>query len=124
MSERAGTLLEEMLPSIGRTADLVKEIAAASQEQRSGIDQINGAIVELSKTTQANASASEELSATADEMSSQALQLQSVMQFFTTEQRSERAPTAARGTRPVAKRGVSKTVAVTDTVDEKLFVNF
>jgi methyl-accepting chemotaxis protein len=57
-------------------------------------------------------------------MSSQALQLQSVMQFFTTEQRSERAPTAARGTRPVAKRGVSKTVAVTDTVDEKLFVNF
>ncbi|MBF0675533.1 MAG: MCP four helix bundle domain-containing protein [Pseudomonas sp.] len=124
MSERAGTLLEEMLPSIGRTADLVKEIAAASQEQRSGIDQINGAIVELSKTTQANASASEELSATAEEMSSQALQLQSVMQFFTTEQRSERVPTAARSARPVAKRGVSKTVAATDTVDEKLFVNF
>jgi methyl-accepting chemotaxis protein len=124
MSERAGTLLEEMLPSIGKTADLVKEIAAASQEQRSGIDQINGAIVELSKTTQANASASEELSATADEMSSQALQLQSVMQFFKTEQRAERASGNARSVRPSSPRGAQQVVASTDAVDEKLFVSF
>ncbi|MFQ7901107.1 methyl-accepting chemotaxis protein [Stutzerimonas degradans] len=124
MSERAGTLLEEMLPSIGKTADLVKEIAAASQEQRSGIDQINGAIVELSKTTQANASASEELSATADEMSSQALQLQSVMQFFKTEQRAERASSNTRSVRPASPRGALQSVVSTDAVDEKLFVSF
>ena len=124
MSERAGTLLEEMLPSIGKTADLVKEIAAASQEQRSGIDQINGAIVELSKTTQANASASEELSATADEMSSQALQLQSVMQFFKTEQRAERASSNTRSVRPTSPRGALQSVVSTDAVDEKLFVSF
>ncbi|OOE09782.1 methyl-accepting chemotaxis protein [Stutzerimonas degradans] len=124
MSERAGTLLEEMLPSIGKTADLVKEIAAASQEQRSGIDQINGAIVELSKTTQANASASEELSATADEMSSQALQLQSVMQFFKTEQRTERASGNTRSVRPASPRGALQSVVSTDAVDEKLFVSF
>ncbi|MCF6780733.1 methyl-accepting chemotaxis protein [Stutzerimonas stutzeri] len=123
MSERAGTLLEEMLPSIGKTADLVKEIAAASQEQRSGVDQINGAIVELSKTTQANASASEELSATAEEMSSQALQLQTVMQFFRTEPSAGRSTAGARGMRQTASRAASKTVS-TDTVDEKLFVNF
>ena len=123
MSERAGTLLEEMLPSIGKTADLVKEIAAASQEQRSGVDQINGAIVELSKTTQANASASEELSATAEEMSSQALQLQTVMQFFKTEPSAGRASAGARGMRQTANRAAPKTVS-TDTVDEKLFVNF
>jgi len=123
MSERAGTLLEEMLPSIGKTADLVKEIAAASQEQRSGVDQINSAIVELSKTTQANASASEELSATADEMSSQALQLQTVMQFFKTEPSAGRASAGARGMRQVSARAASKTPS-TDTVDEKLFVNF
>ena len=123
MSERAGTLLEEMLPSIGKTADLVKEIAAASQEQRSGVDQINGAIVELSKTTQANASASEELSATAEEMSSQALQLQTVMQFFKTEPSAGRASAGARGMRQTANRAAPRTVS-TDTVDEKLFVNF
>ncbi len=123
MSERAGTLLEEMLPSIGKTADLVKEIAAASQEQRSGVDQINGAIVELSKTTQANASASEELSATAEEMSSQALQLQTVMQFFKTEPSAGRASAGARSMRKSANRAAPKTVS-TDTVDEKLFVNF
>ncbi len=122
MSERAGTLLEEMLPSIGKTADLVKEIAAASQEQRSGVDQINGAIVELSKTTQANASASEELSATAEEMSSQALQLQNVMQFFKTEQNAG-AASGARSKRS-ANRAVPKASVSTDTVDEKLFVNF
>src|SRR5690606_19039576 len=122
MSERAGTLLEEMLPSIGKTADLVKEIAAASLEQRSGIDQINGAIVELSKTTQANASASEELSATADEMSSQALQLQSVMQFFAIEQSSAGKP-GPRNMRPAGNRPAPKTVS-TDSVDEKVFVNF
>lgn len=124
MSERAGTLLEEMLPSIGRTADLVKEIAAASQEQRSGVDQINGAIVELSKTTQANASASEELSATAEEMSSQALQLQTVMQFFKTEPSAGRASVGARGKRAAGSRAATKAPVSTDSVDEKLFVNF
>lgn len=84
MAEQAGRLLEEMVPSIAKTADLVKEIAAASQEQRTGLDQINTAMSELSRTTQTNASASEELTATAEEMSSQAVQLKSAMDFFRT----------------------------------------
>ncbi|MFC3625311.1 methyl-accepting chemotaxis protein [Vogesella amnigena] len=83
-AEDAGKLLEQMVPSIGKTADLVKEIAAASAEQRGGLEQINGAISQLSHATQANASASEQLSATAEEMSAQAIQLQELMQFFKT----------------------------------------
>jgi methyl-accepting chemotaxis protein len=82
LAERAGTLLTEMVPSIKKTSDLVQEIAAASQEQSSGVGQINGAMGQLNKATQQNASASEELAATAEEMGGQAEQLQQLMQFF------------------------------------------
>jgi methyl-accepting chemotaxis protein len=84
MAESAGKLFDELTPSIARTADLVQEIAAASNEQTAGLDQINSAIGQITQTTQANASASEELSSTAEEMSSQAIQLQEMMQFFKT----------------------------------------
>lgn len=83
-AEAAGRQLGDMLPSIAKTADLVREIAAASAEQRTGLDQINLAVSELSRTTQANASASEELTATAEELSSQALQLKAAMDYFRT----------------------------------------
>jgi methyl-accepting chemotaxis protein len=78
----AGQLLDEIVPSITKTADLVQEIAAASNEQASGVGQINSAVGQMDQVTQQNASASEELSATAEEMSSQAVQLQQVMGFF------------------------------------------
>lgn len=70
------------MPSINKTSDLVQEIAAASQEQASGVSQINTAMEQLNQTTQQNASASEELAATAEEMSSQAEKLQQLMEFF------------------------------------------
>jgi len=121
MSERAGNLLNDMLPSIGKTADLVKEISAASQEQRGGLDQINAAVAELSKATQTNASASEELSATAEQMSGQAIELQQVMQFF---------KTAGSNSNPAAKMHLKAartrvdTVAVSDDINDQLFVRF
>ncbi len=83
-AEAAGKQLGDMLPSIAKTADLVREIAAASDEQRTGLDQINLAVSELSRATQTNASASEELTATAEELSSQALQLKAAMDYFRT----------------------------------------
>jgi len=82
LAEKAGSLLDEMVPSIKKTSDLVQEIAAASQEQSSGVGQINGAMGQLNKATQQNASASEELAATAEEMGGQAAQLQELMAFF------------------------------------------
>jgi methyl-accepting chemotaxis protein len=82
LAERAGKLLEAMLPSITKTADLVQEITAASEEQSTGVSQINTAMIQLNQTTQQNASSSEELAATAEEMSAQAEQLQQNMAFF------------------------------------------
>ena len=82
LAERAGSLLTEMVPSIKKTSDLVQQITSASQEQSSGVGQINGAMGQLNQATQQNASASEELAATAEEMGSQAEQLQQLMTFF------------------------------------------
>jgi methyl-accepting chemotaxis protein len=82
LAERAGKLLDEMLPSIRKTSDLVQEITAASEEQSSGVGQINAAVNQLNKVTQQNASSSEELAATAEEMSGQAEQLAQLMSFF------------------------------------------
>jgi methyl-accepting chemotaxis protein len=82
LAERAGILLEQMVPNIKKTSGLVQEIAAASEEQSAGVAQINSAVNQLSQTTQQNASSSEELAATAEEMSGQAEQLQQTMGFF------------------------------------------
>ncbi|MES2663004.1 MAG: methyl-accepting chemotaxis protein [Pseudomonadota bacterium] len=86
MAEKAGMLLNTMLPSITKTSDLVQEISAASEEQATGVAQINTAMTQLNQITQQNASSSEELAATAEEMSSQAEQLQQAMSFFTVAQ--------------------------------------
>jgi len=82
IAEQAGTLLEEMVPNIQKTADLVQEISAASGEQSSGVSQINDSMSQLDKATQQNASASEELAATAEELSGQADQLQQSVAYF------------------------------------------
>ena len=82
LAQRAGKLLDEMVPNIKKTSDLVQEITAASEEQSTGVGQINSAITQLSMATQQNASSSEELAATAEELSGQAEQLQQTMSFF------------------------------------------
>ena len=91
LAERAGTLLSTMVPSIRRTSDLVQEITAASKEQTGGVVQINSALGQLSQVTQQNASGSEELAATAEEMSAQASSLQELMGFFRMSSNSARA---------------------------------
>jgi methyl-accepting chemotaxis protein len=81
-AERAGSLLEEIVPSIGRTSNLVQEISAASAEQTAGVGQINTAMSQMNQLTQQNASSSEELAATAEEMTGQTGHLQQLMRFF------------------------------------------
>jgi methyl-accepting chemotaxis protein len=82
LAERSGVLLAELVPAIRKTADLVQEVAAASAEQAAGVSQVNRAMTLVDQVTQRNASAAEELSATAEEMSAQALSLQEILAFF------------------------------------------
>jgi methyl-accepting chemotaxis protein len=82
VAERAVQILEEMVPDIQKTAELVQEINAASGEQNAGAEQINRAIQQLDNVTQQNASGAEELSSTAEELASQAEHLQTAVAFF------------------------------------------
>jgi len=81
-ADAAGALLAQMVPAISKTSDLVQEITAASEEQSTGMQQINQAVSQLNAVTQQNASASEELAATAEEMNAQAQALQESMAGF------------------------------------------
>jgi methyl-accepting chemotaxis protein len=84
VAQRSGRLLTELVPTIRRTADLVREVAAASNEQSAGVSQINKAMTLVDQVTQRNASASEELASTAEEMAAQAEALQQTISFFRT----------------------------------------
>jgi methyl-accepting chemotaxis protein len=84
VAQRSGVLLTELVPTIRKTADLVREVAAASNEQAEGVAQINRAMTLVDQVTQRTASASEELASTAEEMASQAEALQQTISFFVT----------------------------------------
>ncbi|MFW5707044.1 MAG: methyl-accepting chemotaxis protein [Bacteroidota bacterium] len=82
ISEKAGAMLQKIVPEIERTATMVQEIAAASIEQNTGAEQINNALASLNRITQQNASASEELASSSEELSAQAEQLKEMTAFF------------------------------------------
>jgi methyl-accepting chemotaxis protein len=127
LAEQAGALLDQIVPNIQKTSDLVQEITAASQEQSSGAGQINIAMGQMNQITQQNASASEELAATAEEMNAQASQLQELISYFRlgssstakAPRRDERGPSNVRELRRNSER---KTPAA--PADEGQFVNF
>ncbi len=119
MAENAGKLFDTIVPSIKKTADLVQEITAASEEQSTGVGQINTAMSQLNQITQQNASASEELAATAEEMSGQAMQLQEMMEFFTLS--SNKSPVSKH---PSSKPTAKKAAIDNPSFNESEFVKF
>jgi methyl-accepting chemotaxis protein len=102
VADRSGSLLADLVPAIRRTAELVQDVAAASNEQAAGVSQINQSLAEVDQVTQRNASAAEELAATAEEMAAQAEGLQNLVSFFRVG--SERTVAAsAQGARPLSQ---------------------
>ncbi len=85
IAEKAGDMLNGIVPDIQRTSELVQEITAASNEQNSGAEQINNAIQQLNQVIQQNAAGAEEAASTSEELSSQAEQLQDTVAFFKVE---------------------------------------
>lgn len=86
VAEKAGDMLTKLVPDIQKTAELVQEISAASNEQNTGAGQINRAIQQLDNVIQQNAATSEEMAATAEELAAQAEHLRHTIAFFTTEE--------------------------------------
>jgi methyl-accepting chemotaxis protein len=82
ITAKAGDLLDQIVPAIRNTSNLVNEISIASHEQSEGIEQINQTMRQLDQITQQNAAASEELATASGEMSARAEALQKLMGYF------------------------------------------
>ena len=79
---RAGAALGEIVESIKKVADIVSDIATASVEQSTGIDQINKALVQMDEVTQQNSALVEENAATAKTLETQAAAMNERVAFF------------------------------------------
>ncbi|MHC9014259.1 methyl-accepting chemotaxis protein [Stenotrophomonas bentonitica] len=80
--QQAGQTMGEIVGSVQRVTDIMADIAAASQEQSAGIEQVNQTVVQMDQTTQQNAALVEEASAAARSMEDQALALNAAVDVF------------------------------------------
>ena len=80
--EDAGKTMEDIVNSVKKVTDIVSEIAAASQEQSAGIDQVNNAITNMDEVTQQNAALVEEASAAAAALESKAQEFADAISLF------------------------------------------
>jgi methyl-accepting chemotaxis protein len=80
--QQAGNTMEQVVASVRRVSDVVAEISASSVEQRSGIEEINRAIVQIDGTTQQNAAMVEQAAAAAAALQERAAQLAAVVARF------------------------------------------
>lgn len=82
VSQMAGEKAKMLVPEIEKTTVLVKEISAASIEQKTGAEQINLAMQNLNVITQENASSSDELTNSSVQLSALAENLRAAVSFF------------------------------------------
>ena len=117
----AGERIQAIVPDIRKTAELVSEINASSQEQNTGAIQINDAMQQLDQVIQQNAASSEEASAMSEELTAQADQLREMIGFFKMEKHEQKkvitnqpAPKAITK-KPTPKKPVTEKPAETKT---------
>ena len=80
--DRAGKTMDTIVASVRQVADIMSEITAASQEQRTGIEHVNQAIGQMDEMTQQNAALVEEAAAAAESMRDQTVRLTDAMHVF------------------------------------------
>lgn len=91
---QAGKTMDEVVISVKRVTDIMAEISAASQEQSSGIEQVNQAITQMDEVTQQNAALVEEAAAASESMQEQAESLlRAVATFKLSQQENTSSPT-------------------------------
>ncbi|MBF0098432.1 MAG: MCP four helix bundle domain-containing protein [Magnetococcales bacterium] len=116
VAEKAGNIINQLVPDIQRTADLIQEINASSQEQNQGAGQINLAIQQLDRVIQQNAGGAEEMAATAEELSAQADMMAQTIAFFDLGEqgsRISRNPAKKQSLNMLKAKPAGKTVQVT-----------
>jgi len=105
----AGKTMDEIVSSVKRVTDIMSDIAAASVEQSSGIDQVNKAVTQMDEVTQQNAALVEEAAAAAESLEEQAQTLSDAVSQFRldTDIRSPAPRHASPQPNPVARKAVS-----------------
>jgi methyl-accepting chemotaxis protein len=78
----AGKTMDEIVSSVKRVTDIMSQIAAASVEQSSGIDQVNTAVAQMDEVTQQNAALVEQAAAAAESLEEQAATLSETVGQF------------------------------------------
>jgi methyl-accepting chemotaxis protein-1 (serine sensor receptor) len=98
----AGEVIEEVVVAVKRVTDIMGEISAASDEQSSGIEQVNQAVNQMDEVTQQNAALVEEAAAAALSLEEQAQLLRDAVAAFRTDASAEAAAPAAGAARAPA----------------------
>ncbi len=80
--EQAGSTMDEIVVGVRRVADLMREVTMASQDQTSGIEQVNQAVGQMDQVTQQNAALVEEAAAAAQSLEHQAQSLLHTVSVF------------------------------------------
>ena len=113
--DQSGKALAEIVDSVKKVTDIVAEIAAASQEQSAGIDQVNHAVLQMDEMTQQNAALVEEAAAAARAMQEQAGELARQVSFFQLGQDAAEVPTEKARTHTVMAEAEAVFAAVRNT---------
>ncbi|BCE00849.1 methyl-accepting chemotaxis protein [Marinicellulosiphila megalodicopiae] len=82
---KSGETLKEIVESVQKVSTMIADITAASEEQASGIDQVNKAVSQMDEMTQQNAALVEEATSAGEAMSEQARSMMQLMKFFNTQ---------------------------------------
>ena len=109
--QNAGSTMGEIVSSVQRVTDVIGEITAAATEQSQGIQQVNGAVVQLDQMTQQNAALVEESAAAAESLREQAERLYGVVGTFQLDSSAGGAVATAWALAPRAKAVPASTSA-------------
>jgi methyl-accepting chemotaxis protein-1 (serine sensor receptor) len=93
--DEAGRTMTEIIGAVQRVTDIMGEIAAASEEQSSGIDQVARAVTQMDEVTQQNAALVEEAAAAASSLEDQAGKLRTAVAVFQLDEGGYKAPAKA-----------------------------
>jgi len=106
---KAGASLNEIVESIKKVADIVADIANASNEQATGIEQVGKALTQMDEVTQQNSALVEENAATAKTLENQAHAMDERVAFFRIAAGSDVAAPAASAALPPSRGPGAKT---------------
>lgn len=124
---KSGETLTEIVSSVKKVTDIVAEIAMASEEQASGLQEVNKAVTQMDEMTQQNAALVEQAAAASESVGQQAVSLEELISFFNTgEDSSSASPRPVKATAlptPIRQKPAAKLISV-DNDDNNTWAEF